>query len=88
MRLRITLPAELEALLLESRIRDALNSAHYIASISKDVVDRVRTRIQDSNARGLSPKDALRLYFDTRNVPDDRAKVLMQYAEDLISERD
>ena len=87
-RLRITLPAELEALLLESRIRDALNSAHYIASISKDVVDRVRTRIQDSNARGLSPKDALRLYFDTRNVPDDRAKVLMQYAEELIAERE
>ena len=87
-RLRITLPAELEALLLESRIRDALRQAHYVASISKDVVDRIRTRIQDSNARGLSPKDALRLYFDTRNVPDDRAKVLMQYAEDLISERD
>jgi exonuclease SbcD len=87
-RLRITLPAELEALLLESRIRDALRPAHYVASISKDVVDRTRTRIQDSNARGLSPKDALRLYFDTRNVPDDRAKVLMQYAEDLISERD
>ncbi len=87
-RLRITLPAELEALLLESRIRDALKQAHYVASISRDVVDRIRTRIQDSNARGLSPKDALRLYFDTRNVPDDRAKVLMQYAEDLISERD
>ena len=87
-RLRITLPAELEALLLESRIRDALRPAHYVASISKDVVDRTRTRIQDSNARGMSPKDALRLYFDTRNVPDDRAKVLMQYAEDLISERD
>ena len=87
-RLRITLPAELEALLLESRIRDALRPAHYVASISKDVVDRTRTRIQDSNARGLSPKDALRLYFDTRNVPGDRAKVLMQYAEDLISERD
>ena len=87
-RLRVTLPAELEALLLESRIRDALRPAHYVASISKDVVDRIRTRIQDSNARGLSPKDALRLYFDTRNVPGDRAKVLMQYAEDLISERD
>ena len=87
-RLRITLPAELEARLLESRIRDALRSAHYVASISKDVADRIRTRIQDSNARGLSPKDALRLYFDTRNVPGDRAKVLMQYAEDLISERD
>ena len=87
-RLRITLPAELEALLLESRIRDALRPAHYVASISKDVVDRTRTRIQDSNARGMSPKDALRLYFDTRNIPDDRAKVLMQYAEDLISERD
>ena len=87
-RLRITLPAELEALLLESRIRDTLKQAHYVASISRDVVDRIRTRIQNSNARGLSPKDALRLYFDTRNVPDDLAKVLMQYAEDLIAERE
>ena len=87
-RLRLTLPAELEPLLVESNIRDALAPAHYIASISKDVVDRARTRLQNANTRGLSPQDALRLYFDTRNVPDDRAGVLMKYADELIAETD
>ena len=87
-RLRLTLPAELEPLLVESGIRDALAPAHYIASISKDVVDRARTRLQNANTRGLSPQDALRLYFDTRNVPDDRAGVLMKYADELIAETD
>ena len=40
------------------------------------------------NTGGMSTKDALRLYFDTRGVPDDRASVLMRYAEELISERE
>ena len=87
-RLRLTLPADLEPLLVESRIRAALEQAHYVASISREVIDRARTRIQDANTRGMSPKDALRLYFDTRSVPDDRAATLMRYAEELIAERE
>ena len=87
-RLRLTLPAELEPLLVESRIRAALEQAHHVASVSREIIDRTRTRIQDANTRGMSPRDALRLYFDTRNVPDDRAAVLMQYADELIAERE
>ena len=87
-RLRISLPAEIEPMLVESRIRDALSPAHHVASISKDVADRARTRLQDANTRGLTPRDALRLYFDTHGVPDDRAAVLMQYADELIAERE
>ena len=85
-RLRLTLPAELEALLLESKIRDALATAHYVASISKDIEDRSRTRLSDANTLGISPKDALRMYLDTRKVANDRAAVLMEYAEALIEE--
>ena len=87
-RLRISLPVELEPMLVEARIRDALGSAHHIASISRDVSDRARTRLQGANTRGLTPSGALRLYFDTRNVPEDRASVLMRYAEELIAERE
>ena len=47
-RLRISLPAELEPMLVEGRIRDALRPAHYVASISKDLADRARTRLQDA----------------------------------------
>ena len=85
-RLRLTLPAELEPLLVESRVRDALRPAHYIAALSKDIIDRARTRLQETNTQGMSPKDALEMYFDTRSVPPDRAKVLMEYAEGLIAE--
>ena len=84
-RLRITLPAELEPLLMESSIRDALRPSHHVASIAKNVADRARTRLQDENTRGLTPKEALRLYFDTRDVPNDRAETLMRYAEELIA---
>ena len=87
-RLRISLPAELEPMLVEGRIRDALSPAHHVASISRDVADRARTRLQDANTRGLTPSDALRLYFDTHNVPEDRASILMRYAEGLIAERE
>ena len=86
-RLRLALPAELEPMLVESRIRDALSPAHFIASISRDVSERGRTRLRETDTGGLTPEAALRLYFDTRNVPDDRAKVLLQYAEELIAER-
>ena len=87
-RLRIALPAELEPMLLESKIRDALKPAHYIAPISKDIADRARTRIQDQNTRGLTPQDALRLYFQAHNTPEDRAATLMRHAEELIAEGD
>ena len=85
-RLRLALPAELETMLVESRIRDALRPAHFIASISKDVSDRGRTRVNDADTRGLTPNEALQMYFNTRNVPDDRAQVLLRYAEELIAE--
>ena len=87
-RLRLTLPAGLEPLLVESRIRAALHKAHHVASVHKETIDRTRTRIQDANTRGMSPKEALRLYFEARNVPDDRAALLMQYADELIAERE
>lgn len=87
-RLRIALPAELEPQLLESKVRDSLRPAHFVASVSKDVLDRTRTRLQDTNTRGLSPKDALRLYFDTRNIADDRAATLTEYADALIADMD
>ena len=85
-RLRLALPAELETMLVESRIRDALRPAHFIASISNDVSDRGRTRVNDADTRGLTPSEALQMYFNTRNVPDDRAQVLLRYAEELIAE--
>ena len=86
-RVRLTMPAELEGHLNETEIRAALSSAHHIASISKQVLDRPRTRLGDADTRGISPKEALHLYFETRSVPKDRADLLLRHAEALIDEQ-
>ena len=86
-RVRLTMPAELEAHLNETEIRAALTRAHHIASISKQVRDRPRTRLGDADTRGISPKEALHLYFETRSVPKDRAELLLRHAEALIDEQ-
>ncbi len=86
-RLQLTLPAELEGHIREADIRQALGNAHHIASISKNVLDRPRTRLGDAETTGISPKQALQLYFETRNVPEERAALLMQHAESLIDEQ-
>lgn len=86
-RVRLAMPAELEAHLKENEIRAALSHAHHIASISKQVQDRPRTRLGDADTRGISPKEALHLYFETRRVPKDRAELLLRHAEALIDEQ-
>ena len=86
-RVRLTMPAELEAHLNETEIRAALSHAHHIASISKHVQDRPRTRLGDADTRGISPKEALHLYFETRSVPKDRAELLLRHAEAIIDEQ-
>ena len=86
-RVRLAMPAELEAHLNENEIRAALSHAHHIASISKHVRDRPRTRLGDADTRGISPKEALHLYFETRSVPKDRAELLLRHAEALIDEQ-
>ena len=86
-RVRLTMPAELEGHLNETEIRAALSGAHHIASISKQVLDRPRTRLGDADTRGISPKEALHLYFETRSVPKDRADLLLRHAEALIDEQ-
>ena len=85
-RVRITMPQEVEAQLRESEVRDALASAHFVAPIVRDVTRERRTRLGGASVEGLSPQEALRLYLETTKAPAERAQVLLSYAERLISE--
>ena len=85
-RLQITVPGELEGHLHDGEIRAALEGANFVASISKQVLDRPRTRLGAAYSKGLDPKEALAAYLESRSVPSDRAKILMSYAETLIDE--
>ena len=85
-RVRIQLPEELESQLRESDIRDALGDAHYIAGIHRDVVRSRRTRLAPEASRGLGPREALRLYLETRNTDPQRTDLLLEYADALMRE--
>ncbi len=85
-RLRIEVPGELVGHLRDGEIRNALDSAYFVASITKDVVEQRRTRLGETYSKGLDPKEALRMYLDSRSVPDDRAEVLMRHAEGLMED--
>ena len=84
-RLRVVLPAELDVHLREADIREALRSAHYVASVTKEVEQERRTRIPPSVAEGLFPIDALRLYLESRDVEADRRERMLLLAEELVS---
>ena len=85
-RLQITLPAELVEHLRDGEIRNALNDAHFVSSISKEVLAESRTRLGSDYSKGLDPREALRLYLESRSFPKDRTQVLMQHAEELMDE--
>ena len=85
-RVRITMPQEVEAQLRENEVRDALASAHFVAPIVRDVTRERRTRLGGASVEGLSPKEALRLYLETTKATAERAQVLLSYAERLINE--
>ena len=87
-RLRIRLSAEADSLLREGEIREALQSAHYIAAISRDVEGARRTRLAAGESEGLQPLQAVRLYLESRNTDARRAEKVLRYAEEIIGEVD
>ena len=85
-RVAIRLQAEQDAYLRQEEIRQALESAHFVASISREVAEQPRNRLGNRSSDGLEPREALRLYLESRQVPDDRAEVLMRHAAELMAE--
>jgi len=87
-RVRITLPAELEPHLREPDIRQALDGAHFIAAVSREVAGTRRTRLGSDVAEGLQPMQAVRLYLESRGVDPRRQDKVLRYAEELVQSQD
>lgn len=86
-RVRITLPPELEPQLRESDIRLALQSAHYVAAISRESPEGTRrTRLATELAEGLQPMQALSLYMDSRSMDSQRQEQIIRRAEKIIGD--
>ena len=85
-RVRITLPAEVDVQLRESEIRKALEPAHFIAAISRDVEGTRRTRLGLESAEELQPQDALRMYLESREMDPDRRQKVQEFAAELLEQ--
>ena len=84
-RVRISLPLELEHLLREPDIREALQTAHYIAAINRESPEGARrTRLTPESAQGLQPMQALRIYLESRGIDPQRRQQVMRRAEELV----
>ena len=84
-RVRVTLPSEVEAQLRDSDIRDALSEAHYIAAINRESPQEARrTRLDAESAKDLQPMEALRLYLESRGVEPERQEKMLRHAEELV----
>jgi exonuclease SbcD len=85
-RVLIKIPADLEGHLRDGEIREALDGAHFVASIARETVEQARARLGPDSSQGLEPREALKRYLESRNVPADRAEVLMRHAEGLMDD--
>ncbi|MEE8519494.1 MAG: exonuclease SbcCD subunit D [Dehalococcoidia bacterium] len=85
-RVRISMEAEQEPAFREVAVRQALSSAYYLAGVEREVHREHRTRLGTDDAEKLPPVAALKKYFESRNIPEDREEVLVGYAERLLQE--
>lgn len=85
-RMRISMEAEQEPAFSETRVRQALTSAFHLAGIERTIHRERRTRLGTEDAEKISPMMALHRYLESRNTAADREKVLINYAEMLLTE--
>ena len=85
-RLQIKVTAAKEGLVQEAEIRKGLKEAYFVAAINKEVEREHRSRLGSFSAEGITPLQALKVYFDSKKTPRDRAQVLLEYGERLIQQ--
>ena len=85
-RVQIAISERLEPLLDEAEIRRALKDAHIVAAVARDVERESRPRLAGLTAETMTPIEALELYLNGKNLPDERVKLLMEYGERLIDQ--
>jgi exonuclease SbcD len=83
-RLIIRALPEQEGLLRDADLRRALNDAYFVASIQKEIERQHRTRLGERGAEGLTPRELLELYLESKDTPPDRAQALLHHADAIF----
>ena len=84
-RVIVKLRQEQEPLLVEREITRALEGAYFVAALQKDVERTERQRLGAVSVEALTPAQLLERYLQIKDVPEERAKLLLQHGEALIS---
>jgi exonuclease SbcD len=84
-RVIVTLRQEQEALLVEREISRALEGAYFVAALQKDVERTERQRLGAVSVEALTPVQLLARYLQVKDVPGERAKLLLEHGAALIS---
>jgi exonuclease SbcD len=83
-RVIVKLRQEQEALLVEREIARALEDAYFVASLQKEVERTERQRLGAVSVEALTPVQLLERYLQVKEVPAERAKLLLAHGEGLI----
>jgi exonuclease SbcD len=70
---------------MDGAVKEALKQASYF-TIAKEVKRETRSRLGSRSVEELSEADALQSWLNATNVPEERAKILMKYAKELIND--
>jgi len=87
-RLFIHMTPEQEPLLRDNEVLRTLAGAFHVAAMVKDVERPVRLRIGSRNYQEMTTRQILETYFRAQQVPQERAKVLLRHAEELLADLD
>ncbi len=86
-RVAIDLPASAQPLLREAEIREALALAYH-AGIAREVKDTARIRLGNTAGVELTPLEALKAWLEVKQVPAERAQLLLEYGQRIINGED
>jgi exonuclease SbcD len=85
-RIIIHTTAEKEPLINEGEVRRALAGAFHIAAMVKDVERKVRLRLGKQPIEEMTPRQMLERYFQVKQTPPERTRLLLEHAEDIFRE--
>ncbi len=83
-RVVVRMRPEQEASLRERDVRAVLRAASYVAAVQKDVERIERTRLGGRSPEGLTPLELLERYLRSKDVTEDRIRVVMEHAQKIM----
>jgi exonuclease SbcD len=83
-RVIVKLRQEQEVTLVEREISKALEGAYFVAALQKEVERTERQRLGAVSVEALTPAQLLERYLQVKEVPEERAKLLLAHGETLI----